>query len=111
MSTDGVWSARLHAKKIACPFLAAATGDEVIKAYERLRAAVLGAEPIPDAGLATMRREGMAAWLKAAHTTPALPPSMSAVHRPPTPAGPARNELTLLLASLVVTLGAETTSV
>ena len=56
-------------KKIACPSLAAA-GDEVINAYERLRAAVLGAEPIPSAGLATMRREGMAAWLKTAHRTP-----------------------------------------
>jgi hypothetical protein len=99
----------LHAKKIACPFLAAA-GDEVIKAYERLRAAVLGAEPIPDAGLGTTRREGMTAWLKTAHTTPALPPSMPAVHRPPTPADAARDELTLLLASLVVTLSAEATS-
>jgi hypothetical protein len=57
-----------------------------------------------------MRREGMAAWLKAAHTTPVRPTSTPAVHRPPTPAGAARNELTLLLASLVVTLSAEATS-
>jgi hypothetical protein len=71
---------------------------------------VLGAEPIPSAGLATMRREGMAAWLKAAPTTPVPPPSMPAVHRPPAPADAARNELTLLLASLVVTLSAEATS-
>ena len=70
---------------------------------------MLGAEPIPDVGLGTMRREGMAAWLKAAHTTPTLPPAMPAVHRPPPPAA-ARNELTLLLASLVVTLSAEATS-
>jgi hypothetical protein len=48
--------------------------------------------------------------LKTAHTTPALPPSMPAVHRPPTPADAARDELTLLLASLVVTLSAEATS-
>jgi hypothetical protein len=58
-----------------------------------------------------MRREGIAAWLKAAPTTPVLPPSMSAVHRPPVAADAARNELTLLLASLVVTLTAEATSV
>jgi hypothetical protein len=53
-----------------------------------------------------MRREGMAAWLKSAHRTPDLPPSMPAVHRPPAPAA-ARNELALLLASLVVKLSAE----
>jgi hypothetical protein len=55
-----------------------------------------------------MRREGMAAWVKAAHETPGLPP---AVPLPSAPADAARNELTLLLASLVVTLNAETTIV
>jgi hypothetical protein len=55
-----------------------------------------------------MRREGMAAWLKAA-PAPVLPP-MPAVHRPPAAADAARNELTLLLASLVVTLSTEATS-
>lgn len=89
----------------------AATADEVINAYERLRAAALGAEPIGGSGLATMRHEGMAAWLKAAPTPAALPTSMPAVPRPPATAGIARNELTLLLASLVVTLSAEATSV
>src|SRR4051812_18568778 len=69
MSIDEVWSARLHAKKKARPSLALA-GDEGINAYERLRVAVLGAEPIPSAGLATRRREGMTAWLKAAPTAP-----------------------------------------
>lgn len=88
----------------------AAAADEVINAYERLRAAALGAEPIAGSGLATMRREGIAAWLKAAPTTPVLPTSMPAAPRPPATAGIARNELTLLLASLVVTLSAEATS-
>ena len=83
--------------------------DEIITAYERLRAAVLGAEPIPSSGLATMRREGMAAWAKAAHGPLVLPPSMPAVRRPPVSAGTVRNELTLLLASLVVTLSTEAT--
>jgi hypothetical protein len=57
-----------------------------------------------------MRREGMAAWLKAAPTTPVHPPSIPAVPLPSAPADTARNELTLLLASLVVTLSAEATS-
>jgi hypothetical protein len=71
---------------------------------------VLGAEPIPSFGLATMRREGMAAWVKAAHGTPVIPPSIPAVHLPTAPADTTMNELTLLLASLVVTLSAEATS-
>jgi hypothetical protein len=57
-----------------------------------------------------MRREGMAAWLKAAHTTSVLPPDTPDVRRPPASADAARNELTLLLASLVVTLSAEAIS-
>jgi hypothetical protein len=70
---------------------------------------VLGAEPILGAGLATMRREGMAAWLKTASTTPVFPPSIPVVHRPPVLAAAAGSELTLLLASLVVTLSEEAT--
>lgn len=33
-------------------------------AYERLRAAVLNAEPLPGTDLGTVRRRGLAAWLK-----------------------------------------------
>ncbi len=57
-----------------------------------------------------MRREGMAAWVKAAHEMPVALPSMSAVLRPAVPADSAKNELTVLLASLVVTLSAEIAS-
>lgn len=57
-----------------------------------------------------MRREGMASWVRAAHETLVLTPSVPAVHRPPAPGDAARNELTLLLASLVVTLSTEATS-
>jgi hypothetical protein len=57
-----------------------------------------------------MRREGMAAWLKATQGMPVLPTFMPAAHRPLLPADTARSELTLLLASLVVTLSAEATS-
>ncbi len=71
---------------------------------------MLGAEPFPSSGLATIRREGMAAWVKAAREMPVLPPSMTAVHGPLAPAIAARNEFTLLLASLVVTLSTEVTS-
>lgn len=75
-------------------------------AYERLRAAVLGAQLVPGAGLMTLRRQGMAAWIKAARPTDDLPPVLRA--RPlPTAGGPAVDELTLILASLVVALTAE----
>jgi hypothetical protein len=57
-----------------------------------------------------MRREGMAAWLKVTPTTTVLPPSIPVVPLPSAPADAARNELTLLLASLVVTLSAEATN-
>ena len=57
-----------------------------------------------------MRREGMAAWVKTAHELPVALPSMSAVLRPPDPTDSAKNELTILLASLVVTLSAEIAS-
>jgi hypothetical protein len=52
----------------------------------------------------------MAAWLKVTPTTTVLPPSIPVVPLPSAPADAARNELTLLLASLVVTLSAEATN-
>jgi len=77
----------------------------IVDAYERLRAAALGAQPVPGAGLATLRRQGMAAWVQAARPAHGLPHGLPAL--PPTSGGPAASELTLILASLVVTLAAE----
>jgi hypothetical protein len=78
-------------------------------ADERLRAAVVGAQQIPGAGLATLRRQGMAAWIKASYSAPDPTSPLPAARRPPTAGAIARNELTLILASLVVTLSAEPT--
>ena len=78
----------------------------IVDAYERLRDAVLGAQPVPGAGLATLRRQGMAAWVQAARPAHGLPQGRPA-RLPPTSSGPAASELTLILASLVVTLATE----
>ncbi|MFY9877726.1 MAG: hypothetical protein WCF79_18530 [Rhodomicrobium sp.] len=69
---------------------------------------MLGAQLLPAAGLATLRRQGMAAWIKTAGARPDLPPALLPARRPPaTIDGPATNELTRILASLVVTLTME----
>ena len=78
----------------------------IVDAYERLRDAVLGAQPVPGAGLATLRRQGMVAWVQAARPTHDRPPGLPA-RLPQTAGGLAASELTLILASLVVTLAAE----
>jgi hypothetical protein len=78
----------------------------IVDAYERLRDAALGAQPLPCAGLATLRRQGMAAWVQAARPAHGLPQGYPA-RLPPTSGGPAASELTLILASLVVTLATE----
>ena len=67
---------------------------------------MLDAQLVPGAGLATLRRQGMAAWIEAARTTHDLPSGLPA-RLPPTAGALAASELTLILASLVVTLTAE----
>ena len=94
------------AQKKTNRFSLTAGAAAIVDAYERLRAAALGAQPVPGAGLATLRRQGMAAWVQAARPTHGLPPGLPA-RLPPTAGGPAASELTLILASLVVTLAAE----
>ena len=99
-----------HAQKKTTRLSVAANTGRVVDAYERLRAAMVGAQQIPGAGLATLRRQGMAAWIKASYSSrPTLRPTLPAARRPPTAGAIARNELTLILASLVVTLSAEPT--
>lgn len=98
-----------HAQKKTTRFSVAANAGRVVDAYERLRAAVVGAQQIPGAGLATLRRQGMAAWIKASDSIPGPTSPLPAARRPPTAGAIARNELTLILASLVVTLSAEPT--
>ena len=72
-------------------------------------AAMLGDQLVPGAGLAILRRQGMAAWIKASCEAPDSMPTLPAARRPPTAGAILRNELTLILASLIVTLSAEPT--
>lgn len=78
----------------------------LVDTYEQLRAVALGAQPISGSGLATLRRQGMVAWIRAASTTPDLTPPCPR-RRLPSAGAIATSELTLILASLVATLAAD----
>ncbi len=93
-------------KTARSPVTIAATS--LVDAYEQLRAVALGAQPISGSGLPTLRRQGMAAWIRAASTTPDLTPPCPR-WRPPAAGASATSELTLILASLVAMLAAEPT--
>ena len=78
--------------------------------YERLRAAVLCAQPGCTPHLATLRREGLAAWMKGLTLAPdANTPIPGAARRAPVPRDPAPtpSELTRLIAGIVLTLTGE----
>ena len=83
-------------------------------AYERLRAAVLRAEPAagPDHGI--VRREGLAAWIAGLALVPAreVEPVRCPLRPAPAltlPSPMTANELTQLIAGILVTLAAEPT--
>jgi hypothetical protein len=73
-----------------------------------MRASVLGAPDVSATGLGTLHRRGMAAWIRGISTVQIR---SSAIVRPanlpPASGASSANELTILLASLVVTLTAE----
>lgn len=97
----------LTRKKMTRPALTAGS-TSTVDAYERLRAAVLSAEPVPGPGLAALRRQGMAAWITAPGATSDVTPSRSVPEPRPLPQSPpAASELTRLIASIVVALAAE----
>lgn len=82
-----------------------------VEAYERLRAAVLVAEPISGPDLGTVRHHGLASWLKRLSHAPLTAPdharrelSLPSIASDPSPAS---NELTRLIAGIVVALAAE----
>lgn len=81
-------------------------------AYEELRAAVLSAQQSSCFGLGVIRRRGLAAWIRDLGSEPlAKPPGFD--HRPPDHGiaqvpTPASDELTRLIAGIVITLTAET---
>jgi hypothetical protein len=82
----------------------------MVGAYEKLRAAVLNAEPSTYSGLCIIRRRGLAAWIRecgsesqieAVRTNhQAVPPTTHAL-------SPAASDLTRLLAGIIVALAME----
>jgi hypothetical protein len=74
--------------------------------YEKLRTAVLGAKPAACPGLAILRRRGLAAWIGALGPEPRAEVSNrrpATTHDPTPPA----NDLTRLIAGILVTLVTE----
>jgi hypothetical protein len=85
-------------------------GPDAVDAYERLRAAVLKAEPSVGSGLHIIRRWGLAAWIRqcavqpyAAAVRPDHRPASSTTHDP----SPGTSDLTRLLAGIIVALATE----
>ena len=75
--------------------------------YEKLRAAVLGAEPVRGPDLGIIRRHGLAIWLK---QSPVMPVAQHFVPRTPgaiVDPAPATRELSRLIAGIVVALAVE----
>ena len=87
-----------------------AATTNTVDAYERLRAAVLNAEPVSGPDLGTVRHRGLASWLKGLTLQPVAEAARARRYRTPSsisdPA-PATNELTRLIAGIVVALAAE----
>ena len=88
----------------------AAAAASVTDAYERLRSAVLSAEPMPCLDLGTIRRRGLTTWinglLAAAPAEPARAGPVSTPDALINPA-PAVGELTRIIAGIVIALAAE----
>lgn len=85
-------------------------GSDVVSIYERLRAAVLNTEPISGFGLHILRRCGLAAWLRQGESEP-YPATASSDHGSISSTtrklSPATNDLTRLLAGIIVDLAME----
>jgi len=82
-----------------------------VDAYERLRAAALGTEPVCGPDLGTVRRHGLAGWLERLTVQPLAAPTRARPEPLPAPivgAVPAADELTRLIAGIVVALAVET---
>jgi hypothetical protein len=84
--------------------------QSTLDAYEALRAAALRAEPGAGPDLGTLRREGLATWLKGlirapgcSASIPAATPHLPSLRDP----APAPSELTRLIASIVLAIAAE----
>jgi len=86
-----------------------AAASKVADAYESLRAAALCAEPAACPGLGILRRQGLAAWMRALEH----PPHSDGDRYPMIARSPASDlpqessELTRLIASIIVSVGTE----
>jgi hypothetical protein len=80
-------------------------------AYEKLRAAVLCAEPVGCQGLGVIHRQGLAAWIRSIAQQPSLSDAIRCDHPPG--CSPAQdqsqgtNELTHRIADIIVSIGME----
>lgn len=76
--------------------------------YEKLRAAVLGAEPVRGPDLGTVRHCGLAIWLKQPPLVPVAQQLCARQDQTPSAiVDPATTELTRLIAGIVVALAVE----
>jgi hypothetical protein len=83
---------------------------DAVDAYERLRAAMLGADPEASPNLGILRREGLTAWSRSLTEARDIdtPLSWPARQLPTWPdAAPAPNELTRLIAGIVLAIAVE----
>ena len=96
-------------KKTTQSALTNAAASKVADAYESLRAAALCAEPAACPGLGILRRQGMAAWMRALERPPHSDGDRHPlITRLPTSDAPQQStELTRLIASIIVSVGTE----
>ncbi len=78
-----------------------------VDAYERLRTAVLYAEPVPGPDLGTVRRQGLASWLKGLILRPPVEPTLARPELMADAMAPVASELTRVIAGIVIALLAE----
>lgn len=96
-------------KKTNQSALTNAAASKVADAYESLRAAALCAEPAACPGLGILRRQGMAAWMRALERPPHSDGDRHPlIARLPASDAPQQStELTRLIASIIVSVGTE----
>ena len=86
------------------------TTANAVGAYETLRAALLNAEPITGSGLCTIRRQGLAAWIKESGSQSQVEAVGTTYQAAPTTTRDlpsAASDLARLLAGIIVALATE----
>jgi hypothetical protein len=83
------------------------TATRTVGDYEKLRAAVLGAEPVCAPDLGIIRRHGLAVWLKQSPVMPVAQQLCARTQGAIVDPAPATSELSRLIAGIVVALAVE----